>query len=595
MFSSLPTIYKKKILGEETSEILLFSDNNGCLAFMMNRLKLIFLLALVLSITINGCYCDRSRFNLAREQKINESQTTQTDDRDELANRIALSVLNLSQQLTAKVLSSTNNKFEVLSPISIGSALQLVLLGAKGKTYDELREFMNYGNYTSKDIHEEFAEIIRDLKLNSENPKRKKVSWREKASQQYIEHSLRYQDRDINYNQHKIEVANGIFVQNDISIRNEYKDVVEKIYGSHIESLDFRGEPAKASQIINGWVNKNTHGKITEIVPQVMNPNTKIVLANALYFKAEWQQTFIEGATGPKAFYPNGKNGNSITVDMMAQGGNFPHYYDAELDVEILGFPYKQNCTTMYVILPTDSSSSRLKDVQKLLTAEKIESMIDQMTIKTAVILFPKMHLKSGYHLKSDLQELGVKSLFEDGQSDLSLMSGENCATLKGGCGYKVMFPSDPLSKLARHKRDVSYKVSSENKNSPNPLTMKDFLNRKRIIKNAHGKKSKKTKREVKRMSPIDRLEYLRNQPLDNPHVFADDVIHKVDLKINEKGTEGGAATAITLNRSGTSVVFRCDVPFMFLIRHDPTKIPLFYGVVFEPTSANETSSSDSQ
>lgn len=289
---------------------------------------------------------------------------------------------------------------------------------------------------------------------------------------------------------------------------------------------------------IHRWVSENTHGKISEIVPKVMNPNTKIVLANALYFKAEWQQTFFEGATGPKPFYPHGRGGKSIMVDLMAQGGHFPHYRDTELNVDILGFPYKQNCTTMYVILPSDSSTERLKEVQKELTADKIESMIDQMTIKTAVILFPKMHLKSGYHFKTDLQELGVKSLFEESESDLSLMSSENCAKMREGCGHKITF-SDPFSTFRRNKRDVTYKVGSENKDSPYPLSMKDFFNRKRIVKKNHGKKSKKTKREVKRMSSLDRLEFLRNKQLTNPQVFADDVIHKVDLNINEKGTEG--------------------------------------------------------
>ncbi|KAL7040361.1 hypothetical protein ACKWTF_000368 [Chironomus riparius] len=507
---------------------------------MMNRFKLIILL--ILSIIADECLCDSTKNDRTQENQINEnkqqSQTSTVDNKTEIANQIALGVLNLSQQLTAKVLSSSSNNFEVMSPISIGSALQLVLLGAKGKTFDEIRNTMNYGNYTSKDINEEFAEIIKDLKLNSVNPKRKIAKWREQASQQYIEHSLRRQDKNVNYTQHKIEVANGIFVQSDISIRQEYKDVVERLYGSHIESLNFKNEPGKASQIINAWVSENTHGRISEIVPKVMNPNTKIVLANALYFKAEWQQTFFEGATGMKPFYPHGRGGKSITVDLMAQGGHFPHFRDAELNVEILGFPYKQNCTTMYVILPSESSTERLKEVQKELTAEKIENLIDQMTVKTAVILFPKMHLKSGYHLRSDLQDLGVKSLFEESESDLSLMSSENCAKMREGCGHKITF-RDPLSSFPRIKREVTYKVGSEAKDSAYPLNMKDFFNRKRIVKKSHGKKSKKTKREVKRMSALDRLEYLRNQQLTNPQVFADDVIHKVDLNINEKGTEG--------------------------------------------------------
>jgi serine protease inhibitor len=69
-------------------------------------------------------------------------------------------------------------------------------------------------------------------------------------------------------------------------------------------------------------VNEKTHGKIKEIIPGSTNPETKVILANALYFKAEWQETFIDGATGTKNFYPHGRDSNhSIPVELMAHGG----------------------------------------------------------------------------------------------------------------------------------------------------------------------------------------------------------------------------------------------------------------------------------
>lgn len=69
-------------------------------------------------------------------------------------------------------------------------------------------------------------------------------------------------------------------------------------------------------------MNDKTNGKIKEIIPGSANPETRVILANALYFNAEWQETFIEGATGPKKFFPNGKDSNdSIMVDLMAHGG----------------------------------------------------------------------------------------------------------------------------------------------------------------------------------------------------------------------------------------------------------------------------------
>lgn len=49
---------------------------------------------------------------------------------------------------------------------------------------------------------------------------------------------------------------------------------------------------------LGSWVNEKTHGKIPEIV-SFFQPETKVVLASALYFKAMWETTFIDGATGP--------------------------------------------------------------------------------------------------------------------------------------------------------------------------------------------------------------------------------------------------------------------------------------------------------
>jgi hypothetical protein len=53
---------------------------------------------------------------------------------------IALSVLDLSQRLVENIVSKSSKKFEILSPISIASALQLALLGAHGMTFSELMD-----------------------------------------------------------------------------------------------------------------------------------------------------------------------------------------------------------------------------------------------------------------------------------------------------------------------------------------------------------------------------------------------------------------------------------------------------------------------
>lgn len=256
----------------------------------------------------------------------------------------------------------------------------------------------------------------------------------------------------------------------------------------------------------------------------------------------------------------------------------------------------------MYVILPKNSNPEKLRAAQKILTAEKIEKMISQMVLKTTILLFPKMHMHCGHHLKSALQELGLQTLFEPYASDLSVLSdGSDSSSSwpqpqdsfvsknqQQSSSYNIndqllfgrLGNTDEVKKIT--KREVTYKTASDNKNG-SPLSIKDFMVRKRIVKKTPGKKHHRSKRQYMPFA-AERLDMIRNRKdLKNPHLFADEVIHKVDLTINEKGTEGGAATAVTLNRTGPQVLMRVEAPFMFLIRHDPTRVAIFYGVVFEP------------
>lgn len=356
-------------------------------------------------------------------------------------------------------------------------------------------------------------------------------------------------------------------------------------------------------------------------------------------------------------FYPNGISKDPITVDMMAHGGAFPFYDAKEYDCRILGLPYRRNLTTMFVIIPNNSNRQRLRQLQSELTADKITEMISKMEWKTAIILMPKMHITNRLNLKTVLQKMGIRTLFENGQSDLSLISSgaEVSPGLLTGLLSTVFSPNvlqnnkypgydDPaddrflfsrvgenditnkstltiakdetirtiitntssnttsttaaaIQQTKRNKRSaVTYKASSEFRQALPPLRLKDLVVGKRITKSYPRKKTvSRGRRQITTAILPDpsislkRLDSLRvwgkSNQLTNPGLYTDEIMHKIDLTINESGTEGAAVTVTTLYRSGTDVVFRVDTPFMFLIRHDDTKLPLFYGTVYEPTN----------
>lgn len=321
---------------------------------------------------------------------------------------------------------------------------------------------------------------------------------------------------------------------------------------------------------------------------------------------------------------------------MMATGGNFPFYDSKEYDCRIIGMPYRKHLTTMYIIMPNNSTRSRLRRFQATLTADKIQDMISKMEWRTAMVLLPKLHITNKVDLKLILNRMGLRSLFNYEQSDLSLISSGVETPLE--TNYHQRYSNDenrsqflftrfgeetdnsnavakhdksmnfsnntttkePKSEIGanesgkRERRSaVTYKaISSDIHAVREPLRLKDLVIGKRITKSYPHKKTLSRGRRDIPYDPsmsLKRLDLLRSrlnmENAPNPRLFADELIHQIDLTVNEVGTEGGAATISTLRRSGPDVWFRVETPFLFLIRHEDTKLPIFYGAVFEPTN----------
>lgn len=359
----------------------------------------------------------------------------------------------------------------------------------------------------------------------------------------------------------------------------------------------------------------------------------------------------------------------------MSHGGSFPYYDAREYNCRILGLPYKHNLTTMYIILPNDSNRKRLREIQSYLTADKIDEMISKMKMATVAVLFPKMHISNEINLKSILRKLGVTTLFDQYEGDLSLISNglesfgwsqdwSSFPSLTPLAPFPTIPPLAPVQPLeafsapiyrrpydrfnfgprddsqddpyifsrlgedsdqanvtsldnstavidvklnnatdvetnvthdipkTKIKREVTYKVTASKSNENDRLRFKDYIISKRISKLNPDKKLLRGKRQatsyqsVEALKNLDRIRSnLARTPNINPGLYAQEIIHKVDLTVNEKGTDGGAATVTFLYRTGTDAVFRVDTPFIFIIRNDETKLPLFYGTVYQPTN----------
>jgi len=76
----------------------------------------------------------------------------------------------------------------------------------------------------------------------------------------------------------------------------------------------------------------------------------------------------------------------------------------------------------------------------------------------------------------------------------------------------------------------------------------------------------------------------------DASKIYVSDVRQKAFIEVNEQGTEAAAATFVGfVTRGGQinlpTIEFKCDRPFMFLIRDKQTDVTLFSGHVVDPTA----------
>lgn len=261
---------------------------------------------------------------------------------------------------------------------------------------------------------------------------------------------------------------------------------------------------------------------------------------------------------------------------MMANGGTFPYFRDTTLDCEIMGFPYKGNRTTMYVILPNNSDKQRLKQLENALTPSEVERLVESTKYTASVVLFPKMKIENTIDLKGVLENLNVHSLFNPLEANLALLSP--------GVGSKSKI-HNTLNGI------VNIGTASSSSNDRNEFLIFSRLgeeknNTKPGIVEKAGKQIKRIGRPV--TETLDSIRLLLNSDpnvsdVENPGLYADKVLHKVYMDITESGTEAAAVTSVSLSRDGGRVTFRVDVPFIFFIRHEETKMLLFWGSVNHP------------
>lgn len=369
----------------------------------------------------------------------------------------------------------------------------------------------------------------------------------------------------------EIKLANGVFAPKGMQFDQKFQLIAEKFYGLETHYVDFRTKIQNAIQTINAWVQRLTHGRISQIVAQV-NTTSMLVLTNTLFFKATWEESFIREGTRPRPFFLDGPNKPAVNVPMMVNGGCFPYYYWGDLKTQVLGIPYKEKIT-LYAFLPDNSTKDKVRSLQTRLNTVTLNDIITKMEMKVAAVQFPKLHVQNSLNLKQTLEQLGATAVFNQAESDLSHIWRNRTAV-------SVYNYNDAFDILEDTRENAIIELRHQHGNCV--VIEKDVSSRVLCEENELCRFKGGACVCCAALGPGKR--YRRGYDgYFNFRLYVNEILHKIDLVVNEKGTESGAVVVPFMDRNFPQVNFKVNGPFLILVRHEKTKLPLYYGAVFDP------------
>ena len=119
-----------------------------------------------------------------------------------------------------------------------------------------------------------------------------------------------------------LAVANKIFLGIGFSPKESFLDIVRNDFNSEVAEVNFKRKE-KAARTINRWVEKETREKIKNLIrPDMVDESTRVVLVNAIYFKANWAKEFDKRSTQKKQFHTKAVK-EELLVPMMTMKDYF--------------------------------------------------------------------------------------------------------------------------------------------------------------------------------------------------------------------------------------------------------------------------------
>lgn len=348
----------------------------------MSRTQALTFLILTGALLLAGCAPAAPEAALAQSDHPRRAAEAPQADREALAAGNTAFAFDLYQALRAEA----GNLF--FSPYSLSSALAMVYAGARGETERQMADVLHF-DLPQDRLHPAFNTVDQALTGGNDDPEA-----------------------------FQLRIANSIWGQTGYPFRPEYLDVLAENYGAGLRLVDFAGASEPARQAINRWVAAQTADRIKDLMPpESVTADTRLVLANAVYFKAKWEAPFQDWGEGRFTLLDD----TPVTVPWMSRRSPLRHLPAGSFDV--IEIAYQGGRARMIVILPAPgqfaSVEAGLKDAQ----IQMILADLNHLPEVEAMLGMPKFTFESRFSLADTLAAMGMPNAFSEA-ADFSGIDG---------------------------------------------------------------------------------------------------------------------------------------------------------------------------
>lgn len=222
----------------------------------------------------------------------------------------------------------------------------------------------------------------------------------------------------------KLHAVNTLWGQKGYKFLAQFLDLLAQNYGAELRILDFINQPDESRVAINQWVSDQTEGKIKDLVPEGMiDQLTRLILTDAIFFKATWEYPFNANSTAEDIFYLN--DGKDITIPMMRQTKSF-RYTEGD-NYQAVELSYDGQKLSLTILLPKMGQYNNFEDK---LDQGLVKGILRDLTLQQVALTLPRFQYNFSFSVKEALSTLGMGIAFTE-KADFSGINGEHNISIK--------------------------------------------------------------------------------------------------------------------------------------------------------------------